>query len=69
MILSFNSVSNIMDNPFDLEQKNKMKEKQKHRFDFFFFFHAIKQKYFNPALTTMLIMLQSVLIKIQAFNC
>lgn len=69
MILSFNSVSNIMDNPFDLEQKNKIKEKQNHRFDFFFFFHAIKQRYFNPALTTMLIMLQSVLIKIQAFNC
>lgn len=37
MILSFNSVSNIMDNPFDLEQKNKIKEKQNHRFDFFFF--------------------------------
>lgn len=68
MILSFNSVSNIMDNPFDLEQKNKIKEKHKHGFDFFFFY-AIKQRYFNPALTTMLIMLQSVLIKIQAFNC
>jgi len=31
-----------MDNPFDLEQKNKIKEKQNHRFDFFFF-HAKKK--------------------------
>jgi hypothetical protein len=37
MILRFNSVSNSMDNPFDLEQKNKIKEKHNHGFDFFFF--------------------------------
>ena len=35
MILSFNSVSNIMDNPFDLEQKNKIKAKPWIRFFFF----------------------------------